>query len=148
MSVRAWAPGREVAIPRGQWASVTNRRKGTPSRAAAMQNMRIRYGTARTRPGTSAVFPTSGPVTGMFNWIAPDGTNWVIYQDGLEVKTYRQAGNVETSLFSVPAETRAPSFAPLDVWAYLCGFDKSSNGTFQCEIQIDLCGKAIIKMRR
>lgn len=116
------------------WASLTNRRQGTPSRASALQNMRIRYGTVRTRPGTSAVFSTSGKVPGMFNWITPWGANLVLYQDTLEMISYNQATAAKSSLFAFPGTTRAPSFAPIDVWAYLCGFDVNGNGTTQTKI--------------
>ena len=132
MSVRGWVQN-AISVPRGMWASLTNRRRGTPARASALQNMRVRYGTVRTRPGTSAVF-ASGKVTGMFNWIEPNGTNLVLYQDGLNIKSYEQANATAATLFSVPISTRAPSFAPLDVWAYLCGFDVNGNGTFQASI--------------
>lgn len=134
MSLRSWAPGKLVQQPRGAWMSLTNRKAGVPSRASNMQNMRIRYGTARTRPGTSAVFNSAGAVTGMFNWITPQGTNLVLYQDGTSIKDYNQSLAISSSLFSVPGSTQAPSFAPLDVWAYLCGFDSSGNGTFQAKI--------------
>lgn len=133
MSVKGWIP-REVTVPRGMWASLTNRRKGTPSRASNMQNMRVRYGTVRTRPGTSAVFATVGKVPGMFNWITPSGENLVLYQDQFNLRSYDQNTGLPVTLFAAPANTRAPSFAPLDVWAYLCGFDTASNGTFQSEI--------------
>lgn len=99
-----------------------------------MQNMRIRFGTVRTRAGTSAVFATTGKVPGIFNWIAPDGTNWVLYQDGTIIKSYKQATSVISSLFTAQSTTRAPSIAPFDVWSYIAGFDTSGNGTFQTEI--------------
>ena len=134
MSVKGFSPGRRVEQPRGQWASLTNRKGSVPSRASAVQNLRFRYGTARTRPGTSAVFVTNGKVPGLFNWITPWGANLVLYQDTLEIVSYNQAGAVKTPLFAVPSNTRAPSFAPIDVWAYLCGFDTSGNGTFQTKI--------------
>ena len=134
MSVRGWAPGVQISSPRGMWQSVANRRKGVPARASMMQNMRIRFGTARTRPGTSAVFASTGKVPGMFNWITPQGNNLVLYQDGASMKSYNQALATSATLFSVPGNTQAPSFAPLDVWAYLCGYDAAGNGTLQCEI--------------
>jgi hypothetical protein len=133
MSVRTWIP-RLVSVPRGAWASLTNRRSGTPQRASQAQNVRFRFGTCRTRPGTSAVFASEGKVSGMFNWIAPNGTNWVIYQDGTDFRTYRQDTATAATQFSVPGNTRSPSFAPLDVWAYLCGSDTAGVGTFQTEI--------------
>lgn len=123
-----------MSVPRGMWASLTNRRQGTPSRASYAQNVRFRYGTVRTRPGTSAVFSTTGKVPGLFNWITPWGANLVLYQDTLEIVSYNQATATKANLFAVPSNTRAPSFAPIDVWAYLCGFDTSGNGTFQTRI--------------
>jgi hypothetical protein len=98
-----------------------------------MQNMRIRFGTARTRAGTSAVFPAVGKVTGMSNWITPAGTNLVLYQDGSNIKSYNQATATAATLVT-GVTSRAPSFAPLFVWDYFCGFDSSSNGAFQCRI--------------
>lgn len=132
MSIKGFTP-RIIASPRGMWQSVENRRTGTPSRASACQNMRFRFGTARTRPGTSAVFTSQGKVTGLFNWTTPTGQNLVLYQDGANARAYNQATATSATLASLGG-ARAPSFAPLDVWAYLCGYDTSSNGTVQCEI--------------
>lgn len=70
----------------------------------------------------------------MFNWITPNGTNLVLYQDGTNLKSYNQALATSATLFSVPGSQQAPSFAPLDVWAYLCGYDVNGAGTSQCEI--------------
>jgi hypothetical protein len=134
MSVRSWSPGKLISVLRGQWQSVANRKSGVAARASQCQNMRFRYGTARTRPGTSAVFPSTGKVSGMFNWIEPNGTNLVLYQDGSNIKSYEQATATAATLFAVPGNTRAPSMAPLDVWAYLCGYDVNGVGTFQAEI--------------
>lgn len=134
MSVRGFAPGVQVSNPRGMWQSLTNRKKNTPSRGSLAQNVRFRFGTARTRPGTSAVFASAGKVSGMFNWITPNGTNLVLYQDGTNLKSYSQAPATAATLFSVPGSQQAPSFAPLDVWAYLCGYDVNGAGTSQCEI--------------
>lgn len=131
MSVRSWSPGRKVEVPRGMWAALTNRRTGTPSRGSAMQNMRIRFGTARTRPGTSSVF-ASGQVTGMSNWITPSNQNLVLYQDGGSIKSYNQQTATTATLATVTG--RAPSFAPLFVWDYFCDYDTSGNGTTQCKI--------------
>ena len=133
MSLKGFTP-QNVSSPRGAWASLANRKRGTPARASACQNVRFRFGTCRSRPGTSAVFAATGAVGGMFNWIQPNGTNLVLYQDGTTMKSYQQSGAEITSLFTVPSTTQAPNFAPLDVWAYLCGYDTSGNGTFQCEI--------------
>lgn len=134
MSIRDWSPGRRVDNPRGMWESLKNRRTGNPSRASQMQNCRIRFGTVRSRPGTSPVFASSGRVSGMFNWIAPDETNYLLYQDGSSIESYKQLDQSITTLITGLTTTRAPSFAPLDVWTYIAGFDNSSNGTFQTRI--------------
>lgn len=134
MSVKGFLPGTRVQQPRGMWQSLKNRRSGTPARGSDAQNVRFRFGTARTRPGTSAVFATQGKVPGMFNWIAPDETNYLLYQDGLAIKAYKQADGSIVQLLVTPTTTRAPSFSPLDVWTYIAGFDTSSNGTMQVRI--------------
>lgn len=116
------------------WQSLANRRMGQPSRASAMQNCRIRFGTVRSRPGTSPVFASGGKVSGMFNWLTPAGGNLLLYQDAFEIKTYNQAGGVINPVLAVPNTTVAPVFTDLDVWAYMCGYDQSSSGTFQASI--------------
>ncbi len=132
MSVRTFIPV-TVAQPRGMWSSLTNRRRGTPARAFTVQNMRIQYGTVRCRDGTSVVYPTLGKVTGLFNWLEPNGTNAVLYQDGSLIRAYNQDLATATTL-ATSVTSRAPSFAPLDVWAYFCGFDTASNGSFQARV--------------
>ena len=117
MSLKGFAPGKRIESPRGMWQSVANRRANTPSRGSFAQNVRFRFGTARTRPGTSAVFASAGAVTGMFNWITPGGTNLVLYQDGSSIKSYTQALatsatlvsglNTATVAFAVSATTNA-----------------------------------------
>lgn len=123
-----------VQSPRGAWTSVYNRRVGTPSRATVMQNMRVQYGTVRSRPGTSAVFNSTDKVTGLFNWITPSGKNLVLYQDGDSIKSYEQTTAESATLVSGFNVARAPSFAPLDVWVYFTGYDTQGNGTVQCQI--------------
>lgn len=58
MSVRGWAPGKEVLEPRGMWSAVAQKRAGNPSRASYCQNVRFAPGGVRTRPGTQYVLPT------------------------------------------------------------------------------------------
>lgn len=134
MSVRDWAPGRKIESPRGMWQSLAQRRTGTPARASAMQNMRIRFGTTRTRPGTAAVFNSTGKVPGMYNWIAPDETNRLVYQDANALKVYDIATQATSTLPVDLTGTRTPSFQPLDVWLYLCGYDTAGAGTIQARI--------------
>lgn len=134
MSVRSWAPGKEISSPRGMWPVLADRRKGTPSRGSAMQNMRIQFGTVRSRAGTSRVLASTGRVTSIFNWVAPDNTNFVIYQDGTNIRAYDQGTAVSQLLLAAPADTRACSFAPLDVWTYFGGYDVFGNGRFQTKI--------------
>lgn len=134
MSIRGWAPGKEISSPRGMWPVLANRRKGTPSRGSYMQNCRSQFGTVRSRPGTSPVFNAGGKVTGIFNWITPSGQNLVLYQDGSAIKSYNQATATSVTLTSGLTTTRSPSFAPLDVWTYYCGSNTAGAGTFQVEI--------------
>jgi hypothetical protein len=69
----------------------------------------------------------------MSNWLTPGGQNLVLYQDGASIKSYNQATATAATLVS-GVTSYAPSFAPIDVWDYFCGFDTSGNGTFQCRI--------------
>lgn len=133
MSIRGWAPGRLVDQPRGMWQSLKNRRNGVPARASDMQNARIRFGTVRTRAGTSAVFASIAKVTGMFNWIEPSGTNVVIYQRGVGIFSYDQASATSTTLAN-GVVGRAPSVAPFDVWAYIAAFDTSNIGVIAASV--------------
>lgn len=70
----------------------------------------------------------------MFNWLTTQGTNLLLYQDGFNIKTYEQLGAVISQVLAIPNTTQAPSFAPLDIWTYLCGYDVNSNGTFQANV--------------
>src|ERR1700722_12121445 len=132
MSLRGFGP-RKIEIPRGMWASLQNRKTGVPARASNCSNVRFRFGTVRTRPGTSAVFASTGKVTGMSNWITPGGNNLVLYQDGNAIKSYNQATATSVTLLT-PVTSRAPSFSPIDVWNYFCGYDTTGAGTFQARI--------------
>jgi len=96
-----------------------------------MQNCRIQFGTVRSRPGTTAVIGAEGKVTAIFNWLTPSGSNLVLYQDANQIKVYDFA----TSTAILAGLTcRAPSFAPLDVWTYICGYDTAGNGTMPVQI--------------
>lgn len=133
MSIKGFIP-LSMSVPRGAWQSLENRRSGNPSRGSAAQNVRFRFGTVRSRPGTSAVFASDGAVTGMFNWLTTGGQNLLLYQDGSEIKTYEQLGTVINSILAVPGNTQSPSFSPLDIWTYMCGYDVNANGTFQVNV--------------
>lgn len=63
MSLRGWAPGKEILEPRGMWSAVAERRKGNPERASYCQNVRFAPGVVRSRPGTYSV-TTVSPVVG------------------------------------------------------------------------------------
>ena len=62
-------------------------------------------------------------VSGMFNWLTTTGLNLLLYQDGSEIKTYQQLTTAINSILNVPGNTQAPSFSPLDIWTYMCGYD-------------------------
>lgn len=70
----------------------------------------------------------------MFNWLTTGGQNLLLYQDGSTIKSYEQLGAVMASILAVPGNTQAPSFSPLDIWTYMCGYDINSDGTFQANI--------------
>ena len=133
MSILGFAPGKPVLNPRGSWEGTAQRRMGTPSRASSMLNSRISNGIVASRAGLAAVAAASGKVTALYNWIAPNGSNYVLYQDGLIVKSLLQGG-ATSSLFTAPGTTRATSFSDINVWNYFCGYDTSSAGTFQTQI--------------
>lgn len=134
MSISGFAPGKEITVPRGAWPVIAQRRKGTPSRASAMQNARIQFGTARSRAGTSAVFAATGKVKAISNWITPGDVNLVLYQDGDTLKSYRQDTVTSATILTGLTTTRSPVFAPLNVWNYICGYDTSGNGTIQTRV--------------
>ena len=132
MSVRNWT-SKEITSPRGQWSTLAEKRKGAPARASIAQNFRFYPGTARTRPGTSIIYSVAGLVNGIFNWIAPDGSNWVSYRQGSTIEALKQGTGVQTLLSSI-ANTYRPSFADLDIWEYFCGADLTGQGTLQARI--------------
>lgn len=70
----------------------------------------------------------------MFNWITPNETNLVLYQDGTTIKSYNQATATSTTILPVVTNTRAPSIAPIDVWAYIAGPDTAGVGGMQANI--------------
>ena len=133
MSILGFAPSKPVLNPRGSWQASAQRRMGTPSRASSMLNSRISTGVVASRPGLSAVGTASGKVTALYNWIAPNGNNYVLFQDGMIVKSLLQGG-ATTSLFTAPSNTRSTSFSDLNVWTYFAGYDTSSAGTFPVKI--------------
>ena len=133
MSVRSFAPGVEVVSPRGMWSEVAQKRKGTPVRASFAKNVRLSPGVIGSRPGTSAIAPATGRVTGLFNWVAPNGNHYVLYRDGTTIRSLLQP-SAATSILTSIGSTYRPSFADLDVWVYICGYDVNGNGTIQVEI--------------
>lgn len=133
MSIRGWVPSKAVLTPRGSWLATAERRMGSPSRASDMFNSRIAPGIVASRPGLSSVTTAAGKVTALYNWIAPNGNNYVLFQDGLLVKSFLQGG-ATTVLYTAAGPTRATSFADIDVWTYFCGYSTASAGTFQVQI--------------
>jgi hypothetical protein len=84
--------------------------------------------------------PTTGKVTGMYNWLAPysayttTAQNLVLYQDGTAIKRRRLSDAQTITLLSSLGGMRAPSFAELGPRVYFCGFNTSGDGTIQCRI--------------
>ncbi len=115
------------------WSVLDQRRKGAPGRASYAQNMRFSPGVAKTRPGTAIVYQVSGLMNGIFNWIAPNGVNWVSYRNGDTIEAFEQTVGPQTLLNGI-ATTYRPSFADLDIWEYFCGVDLTGYGTFQLRI--------------
>jgi hypothetical protein len=95
-----------------------------------MQNMRVAPGVVRSRPGTTPIAPATGFVTGLFNWIDPLGVNHVLFRDGTVISDFVQGVGTATVMNSI-GTTYRPSFADLDVWTYICGYDTAGIGTFQ-----------------
>lgn len=134
MSVRSFAPGKEIVEPRGMWSVAAQKRKGSPQRASFSQNARVAPGIVGSRPGTSAVVASTGKVSGLlFNWVTPTGSNIVLFLDNGVLRVYPQGGSASNLLTGL-STTRAPVFADLDVWAYITGYDTSGNGTMQVQI--------------
>jgi hypothetical protein len=129
MSVRDFAPGKEVLGPRGAWTSLSQRQKGKPQRASIVENCRFAPGIVRSRDGTTNIATSLGRVTGIFNWIGPDA-NYALYRDGSILRSLKQG--VPTTLQTVLADIGSmlrPSFADLDTRIYIAGYDESGNGT-------------------
>ena len=145
MSLRGWAPGKEVTEPRGMWSSVAQKRKGSPQRASFAQNVRISPGVVATRPGlTPSGVGVVGKVTGLYNWLTPSGSNLLFYleQSGTSpswfVRQLDLATNAKKDIFngaySFPATPRSLSFAEIGPWLYLTAYDVNSNGAMQCYV--------------
>ena len=136
MSVRSFTPSKEIVSPRGMWSALAQRRKGNPERASFMQNARISPGVVASRPGTSAILAAaaSGIVTGLYNWVAPSGSNYVTYRDGTAIKAFLQQTSSILTLLSTIGSTLRPSFADLDIWLYFTGYDTLGAGTLQARI--------------
>ena len=82
MSLREWSPGKEVTSLRGAWTYTAERHKGNPARANWAANMRVNPGVVVTRRAMVPIqYSAHSLVSGLFNWIAPDETNYVLYQD-------------------------------------------------------------------
>ncbi len=138
----------EVLSPRGAWTAQALARKGNPSRASVAQNMRFAPGLCYSREGTSAVTAVTGKVTSMFNWLAPNGFNYVFYQEGTSLKRFLQSGP-QTLTMMTGLSQRAASMSDLGTRVYFCGYDTSGNGTIQARVHdggvvgitpdVDLC---------
>jgi hypothetical protein len=63
MSLRGWAPGKEVSDPRGMWSAYAQKDAGHASRGIYAQNVRFAPGIVRTRPGSDSVTAPS-PIVG------------------------------------------------------------------------------------
>jgi hypothetical protein len=124
---------KEITGPRGQWSLTAQKRKGNPERASAAQNWRFAPGVGRTRFGTDIIYHLTGVMNGMFNWIAPNGVNWVIYRNGTTIEALEQGVGTRTLLSSI-GTTYRPSNADLDIWDYFCGYDTAGYGQIQCRI--------------
>ena len=133
MSVKGWL-SRFLSSPRGMWTTAARKRTGNPERAVGAQNVRLSPGTYATRPGTTAVFSSTGTVSSMFNWVTPAGVSLVLYKDGDAVKCYNQSTLAITTLLSGLNGAVQVVFAAFNVWVYFCGYDANDNGTFQTRI--------------
>lgn len=128
MSLRGYLPGKEVTSPRGAWTVLANKRKGRPDRASFAQNVRFDPGVVASRHGISPVQFAVGVTKGIFNWIAPDGTNWVIYREGPNITALNQTLAVPHILLSPIGTMYRPSFSDLLVWTYFCGANTAGVG--------------------
>ncbi len=132
MSNKGWQQ-KAILTPRGAWESTAERRQGSPSRASIMQNCRVAYGAVTPRPGTATITSATGKTTCFYNWLAPNGNNYVFSQQGLDVRQYLQGGATSTA-YTAPGGTRASSFSDIDIWTYFCGYDVNNVGTYQVKI--------------
>ncbi len=132
MSVRSWQPI-QVASPRGTWSVVGEKRRGKPARASLMQNCRINPGVVVTRPGTSVIAGADGTITGLYNWITPAGANYVLYQDGTEIRSLNQDTSAVVDQLN-GVTSIAPVFADVDVWTYFCGYRSDGSGDFAVHV--------------
>jgi hypothetical protein len=76
--------------------------------------------------GISGIFYINTPPTSEQNVVA--------YQEGFNtgvVKRYRQSDGDIITLIANTKTARAPTFAPLDKWLYIAGYDTSGNGVYQ-----------------
>lgn len=148
MSLRGFLPSKEVSSPRGAWTVLANKRKGRPDRASYAQNVRFAPGVVASRPGTSAVQAVAGETKGIFNWIAPDGTNWVMYREGTQITALNQTLVVAHILLSPIGTLYRPIFSDLLVWTYFCGADVNGVGQQQVRIfdgvNIDLAFRPVV----
>jgi hypothetical protein len=76
----------------------------------------------------------SGFTTGIFNWIAPDGTNWVLYREGTQITALNQTLEVAHIIGPAPTPLYRPSFSDLLVWVYFCGANTAGVGQQQVRI--------------
>lgn len=133
MSVRSFAPGKEVSSPRGAWSALAQKRRGSPERASFAQNCRFAPGVVHTRPGTTAVVTAFGKVTGIYNWTPSPDVSYVLMRDGGVLRFFRQAINTSsgawsagTNILTLPSPTVQPVYRPCFTESlgsiYLCGY--------------------------
>lgn len=148
MSLRGFLPSKEVSSPRGAWTVLANKRKGRPDRASYAQNVRFSPGVAASRPGTGPVQSVTGVTKGIINWIAPDGTNWVLYREGDNIIALNQTLVATHILLSPIGTLYRPVFSDLLVWEYFCGADVNGVGQQQVRIfdgtNIDIAFRPLI----
>ena len=130
------ALSKEILSPRGMWSAIGQKKKGNPSRASFMQNARVKYNTgyAGSRPGTSSVgFSSTGIVTTIHNWIQPNDTNTVLFQEGSSITALNQNTAVKTTL-QTGVTNYQTTFSDINIWTYFCGEDITGNATEQVRI--------------
>ena len=133
MSLKSWSPGKSVTSPRGAWSLVGLKHTGNPARASSMVNMRINPGVAVSRPAMVSTGFTASKSTGITNWIAPSGANYIVYQDGLQVLALNQATRALAAIYTT-LNVYFPIFADIDVWLYFCGIDNNGGGAYQAQV--------------